>query len=139
MMTREEAAAALDGCEYGSEGPPELFAAMKTAGLVAVFGYSDDGMEFRGAVNDEFGAGTVLVDSKGALPDRDSIDDDDELESFFARRKVARPIVALLSDDGFTFRYKTAIPHLTFIVKEDGEPDYCEGIVFALADAQVPA
>lgn len=135
-MTKEEAAAALNGCEYGEEGSRELWARMKAAGLVAVFGYSDDGIEFRGAVYEESGAGTVLFDSKGALPDRDSIDSDDKLEAFFSRRKKARPIKSLFSNGGYTFRYDTDIPHATFIVKEDGSPDYCEGIVFALADVE---
>lgn len=136
-MTKDDAAAALNGCEYGAEGSPALWEQMKAAGLVAVFGYSDDGMEFRGAVTEEFGAGTVLVAGKGTLPDRDSIEDDAELEDFFARRRTAKPVKALFDDGGYTFRYDTPIPHATFIVREDGEPDYCEGIVFAPAD--VPA
>jgi hypothetical protein len=55
-MEKEEAAAALHGNQYAREGSRELFAAMKEAGLVAVFGASDDLTEFRGAIHDETGA-----------------------------------------------------------------------------------
>jgi hypothetical protein len=65
-VTPEEAAAELDANQYGNEGSKDLFARMKAAGLVAVFGASDDLMEFRGAIYDEAGCydgGTVYVNS----------------------------------------------------------------------------
>lgn len=133
-----EAAAALNDNQYGDEGSLNLFAKMKAAGLVAVFGASDDLMEFRGAIDDEVGAyngATALVDHEGLLPERDGIDDDDELERFFTRKKVAVPIRAKFSDEGFTFTYETKIPHETFIIRENDDT-YCRGIVFALADAK---
>ena len=137
MMTAKEAAAALDGNEYREEGSKALFAEMRIAGLVAVFGGSDDLMEFRGAIDDEVGApGTALVDGIGLLPARSDIDDDGELEAFFKRKPNAAKIKSLFGVDGFTFRYKTTIPHETFVIVEDGDT-YCEGIVFALADAHV--
>lgn len=46
-MTRDEAAEQLNGNEYRKEGSPTLFAAMKAAGLVAVYGASDDLMEMK--------------------------------------------------------------------------------------------
>jgi len=91
-MDTKEAAAQLDGSQYGQEGSRELFAAMKAAGLVAVFGASDDLVEFRGAIDDEVGAyggTTIPLTSDGLLvnemqrrelsllrqPNRDGIDD----------------------------------------------------------------
>jgi hypothetical protein len=131
-LTKEEAAAALDGGEYREEGSKELFARMAEAGLVAVFGASDDLMEFRGAIYDETGAygGTnVRVSPEGLL---EKCDD----RCHYYRRAAARAVTikALWAQGGYSWRYETGIPHATFVINEDGEP-YCEGIVFALADA----
>lgn len=46
---------AMNGREYRNEGSDALFAQMKRDGIVAVFGASDDLMEFRGAIYDEVG------------------------------------------------------------------------------------
>jgi hypothetical protein len=135
-MTREEAAAALNGNEYAREGSQALWASMKEAGLVAVFGGSDDLMEFRGAIYDEvdaYGGAMVTVDREGLLPSRRDLDDDSELERFFARKKVAKAITAHWDKGGYSWVYSTQIPHVTFNIVEDDEM-YCCGIVFALAD-----
>ena len=50
-----EFAASLDGIEYLDERP-EAWAQAEKNGYVVVFGYSDDGVEFRGAISDELGA-----------------------------------------------------------------------------------
>lgn len=145
-LTKEEAARHLDGSEYGKEGTPELFAAMNAAGLVAVFGASDDLMEFRGAIYDELGAwngGTGYVTALGITENRC---DNDRCPYHADELERAATIEALWEDDaaragagkdGPCWTYRTTIPHATFLVTEDGEP-YCRGIVFALADA-VPA
>lgn len=136
-MTKEEAAAALNGCEYGEEGSKELFAQMKDAELVAVFGASDDLMEFRGAIYDEigcYGGGTAAVTSSGLL---NAQCDNDDCPHERERRERASKIAAHWDDGhGFAWTYSTEIPHAKFIVKE-GDELYCEGIVFALSD--VPA
>lgn len=131
-MEAKDAAAQLHGCEYGKEGSKELFAAMKAAGLVAVFGASDDLIEFRGAIYDEVGAydgGEAFVTSSGLLTnDCDS----DRCPHFEHMKKSAQKIVAVWDEDGISWQYRTAIPHVTFDVMEDGEV-YCRGIVFALS------
>lgn len=69
-MSPKDAADALNGNEYRQEGSRELFAAMKAAGLVAVFGASDDLAELRGAINDEiggFGGLTIYLTPAGLL------------------------------------------------------------------------
>lgn len=137
-MNAKELAAQLNGLQYPVRIPKTLTDAAKAAGLVIVYGASDDLMEFEGAIYDEIGCydgGTAYVDAKGLLPDRDSIEDDDELKDYFARQPNAQPIEALWCQEGeYSWTYKTDIPHETFEVMEDGEPPYCRGIVFALSD-----
>lgn len=134
-MTRDEAAAALDGNEYRKEGSRELFVAMREAGLVAVYGASDDLMEFNGAIHDEvgcWGGGTAFLTSEGLLVNDC---DNDNCPHFDKLKARAATIDAKWGEGGFSWRYATDIPHSTFLIKEDGE-DYCEGIVFALADVK---
>lgn len=126
----------MNGVERGSED--DFQAQAKEAGLVAVFGYSDDNMEFIGAIQDEYGCyegGTALVDKEGLLPDRDSLDDDDELEEYFFRKRQAKTIKAIWSPSkpDCSWIYKTSIPHATFEVMDEGDL-YCVGIVFSIDD-----
>lgn len=136
-MTKEELAATLNGREYTEEITDAEADNAKTAGLVVVFGASDDLMEFRGAIYDEQGAyngGTALVDANGLLPEREQIDDDEKLEDFFKRRKTAHKIEALwCKEAGYSWTFKTKIPHASFEVVEGAEK-YCRGIIFALKD-----
>lgn len=138
-MTKEKLAAELNGIQYPAHRSitKEQIAAAKAAGLVIVFGASDDLMELEGAIRDEFGCydgGTALIDAEGLLPDRESIEDDDELQAYFKRKSTAKNIEALwCKDDGYSWTYSTDIPHAPFDVM-DGEDSYCRGIVFALAD-----
>lgn len=137
-ITVQEAAAKLDGGQYRKEGSPELFAAMKAAGLVAVFGASDDLVEFRGAVYDEANAyegGTAYFTPAGLL--KNDCDDED-CPHFERAKKAATPVEALWAEGGFFWRYETMIPHAKFVIKEDDEL-YCEGIVFALKDVPQPS
>lgn len=133
-MTIEEAIAALNGCEYGEEGSKELFSQMKISGLVAVFGASDDLIEFRGAIDDEVGAwdgGTVYLTSRGLLANEC---DSESCPHFRREVEAAEKIVALWDPrDGLSWAYETAIPHQSFDVVWNGER-YCEGIVFRLSD-----
>ena len=133
-MTAKEAAATLDGSEYREEGCNLLWQEMKTAGLVAVFGASDDLMEFRGAINDEadcYGGGLVKITRAGFPSSK--CGEGDDCPYFKAEVKDCPTIEAVWDEGGFSWLYRTEIPHETFIVKEDGEP-YCRGIVFSLAD-----
>ncbi|MDH1101135.1 hypothetical protein N5C37_08430 [Pseudomonas mosselii] len=136
-MTKEELAAQLNGLEYPASIPGALIVAAQSAGLVILCGASDDLMEFYGARREEIGCndgGTAFVDADGVLPDRDCLDGDEEIAEYVQRQKSAKPIEALwCKEDGYSWTYKTDIPHATFEVAEDEEP-YCRGIVFALAD-----
>lgn len=131
-FTAAQAAAVLDGSEYGDECSVEFEAMLKANGLVAVFGASDDLMEFRGAIHDEVGCysgGVAYLNADGILENDCNKDDC----PYFVRAKLsARTIEARWDVDGFSWKYETAIPHVKFVINEDGET-YCEGIVFELA------
>lgn len=136
-MTKEEAVAELDGCEYRKEGSPALFRRMKEAGLVAVFGASDDLMEFRGAIDDEAGLGPTYVGPEGIMH---SECEEGQGCPYFRRTLEHAPSITPHFDpgNGLTFRYATEhIPGVvTFRVFEtdDGvRSPYCEGIVFRLS------
>ncbi len=141
MITREEAAAKLDGNQYREEGSKELWKAMKEAGLVAVFGESDDLMEMEGAIHDQFGVygGNFAYLTSRGLFESDCDNDDCP----YARRMKTKTqkIEALWAPEGIegnpSWAYATDIPHSTFKIMEDGEL-YCIGIVFALSDVVSP-
>lgn len=132
-MTKEEAAARLDGNKYRNEGSRALFAEMKAVGLVAVYGASDDLMEFRGAVHDEVGCydgGETTFTAAGLLANKCS---NDKCPYHAKEKKNAATVKAIWDDGGYSWRYETRIPHAQFTIVEDGE-SYCRGIVFALSD-----
>ena len=136
-MTPAEAAAKLDGNQYRKEGSTDLFAAMKAAGLVAVYGASDDLMEFEGAIRDEVGAwdgGTAYLNRSGLIANECENDDCPHFKK--ALKNAPATIEAIWDSNGFSWQYRTDLPHAKFVIKEDDE-NYCEGIVFALAD--IPA
>ncbi|MBB5610377.1 MULTISPECIES: KTSC domain-containing protein [unclassified Janthinobacterium] len=135
-LSKELLAGLLTGREYGKEMLKEEEMQAKAAGLIVIFGASDDLMEFRGLVDDERGAPTIaLIDDKGLLPFREDIEHDDEaLKEYFARAQQVRAVDALWAkEDGYSWTYRTDVPHATFEIVEDGEP-YCRGIVIDVAD-----
>lgn len=97
-----------------------------------MFGASDDLIEFRGAIHDELGAPTTAyLTSEGLLQNEC---DSSECPHFEKMKAKAATIEALwCKEEGYSFTYKTDIPHETFEIVEDGEP-YCRGIVFSLSD-----
>lgn len=137
-MSAKQLAALLNGREYRCEITSEEEKQAKAAGMVVVFGASDDLIEFRGAIRDEkdcYDGGVIVFDAEGALPSWDEASEDEETaERYFERKAKARTIEALWAQDGgYSWTYKTDIPHETFEIVEDGEP-YCRGIVFSLSD-----
>ena len=134
-MTPQEAAAALNGNEYTKEGSKELFAAMKAAGLVAVFAASDDLVELDGAIHDELDAyrGTTFhVDANGLV--KNDCEADDKCPNWKPRGKKIEAIWRPEGEGEGSWGYRTEIPHATFDIMDEAEL-YCRGIVFALADA----
>lgn len=142
-LTAALLAGMLNGREYGHTViAREEQAHAKAAGLVVVYGASDDLMEFAGAIDDEvgcFGGGSARIDRAGLIPSFDSIDRDDKdaLRDYFKRENGGATVDAVWAGEaGYSWIIKTTIPHETFEIVADGGP-FCRGIVFALAD--VPA
>ena len=131
----------LDGIEYPVRIPKNVAEDAKKHGIVIVYGLSDDLMEFEGAIRDEVGCyndGEVYVDAKGLIPDYSTVDKDDKdaVRDCLAREGKGHRIDALWCDEpGYSWTYKTDIPHETFEGMESGDP-YCRGIVFYLPEAE---
>lgn len=137
-ITKEELAARLTGREYGSEIATEESALAKDSGLVVVFGYSDDCMELRGAVDDEVSCykRNIIITKKGVMLPFDECDHECEeaARAWFMMELLPRAVVsALWSRDGYSWTYDCDIPHATFEIVE-GDEKFCRGIVFAVAD-----
>lgn len=115
----------LNGREYGSEITKDEAEEAKRDGVVIVFGYSDDNMEFEGALHDEVGCydgGVFRVCKYGVY--EDEVPANTELKT----------ITAVWCATGKpAWSYETDIPHEKFNIFEDGEP-FCEGIVFSIDD-----
>ncbi len=138
-MEVNELAAILTGREYRLEISDSEEVLAKAAGLVVVFGASDDLMEFRGAISDELGAWngtTARLSMAGLLKSWEEVDKEDEeaMEAYFkAKLSGFSEIEAQWDSEGYSWTFRTDIPHATFEIVEDGEP-YCRGIVFKLSD-----
>jgi hypothetical protein len=141
MSLRDEIAASLNGIQNPRNRilPADIAAMAKREGVLVVYGASDDLMEFEGAFHDEFDCyegGTAWIHAGGILTKEEiDLDDDDDSELLlYAQRKAAaRTIRAIWDSEGYSWTYKTDIPHVTFDMMEDGEK-YCRGIVFNVAD-----
>ncbi len=134
-MTSKELAAQLDGNEYGKELTKEQEQLAADNGLVVVFGYSDDCVELRGAIDDELGAwdGTVFhVTQDGVLHTPDC--GEEKCKYFEAAKRAAKSITARWDyGNGPAWTIETDIPHETFNIY-DGEEVFSVGIVFCLED-----
>lgn len=134
-MSPRELAGRLSGRQIGSEMTKEDRQEAKESGIVVVYGYSDDGMAIRGAV-DHFvdcygGGGVVHLTRKGVLVNHcDCLD----CPYHAFDKKRASKVESFWDDKGNPcWSYKTDIPHVTFDIFEDDEL-FCRGIVFYLSD-----
>lgn len=143
-MTPAEFAARLNGRTYRNEVSTAEAKEAKAAGLVVVYGYSDDNVELAGAIDDEIGANdgtTVFLGKDGAIHKPWDVLIEGELDeaifdAWFKRKAAGvRSIEARWchAPDGPAWDFVTDIPHATFLISDDGEP-FCRGIVFAVAD-----
>lgn len=135
MSIRDEIAAQLNGSEYPLRISKDISEAAKLAGVVIVYGASDDLMEFDGAIHDEidcYEGGTAYLTKDGLLQN----DCESEECPHFEKLKTGSSFIDADWDTyGYTWTYRTKIPHVTFEIVEDGEK-YCRGIVFNLADVR---
>lgn len=137
-MTAGSLAQKLDGIEYPVRISKDIRDSAKVAGLLIVYGSSDDLIEFDGAWMDEAGCyegGQVTIDREGIIPDFGDVEHEVEaVTKWINRSKQSVAIEALwCEEEGFSWTYKTEIPHKDFLVMEEGET-YCRGMVIALAD-----
>lgn len=128
-MTAKELANRLDGRQYLEEITYNEERLAKESGLVVVFGYSDDNVEFRGAIDDEVGAwegGTFWVYKNGRIWNTDYMS---------GVSGECKKIEALwCNGEGPAWTYRTDIPHETFNIYDEDEL-FCIGIVFDTKDA----
>ena len=138
-MTAKELATRLSGRKIMSELSEAEAAEAASAGLVVVYGYSDDTIMFEGAITDDrgcFGGGTVFLTKTGLMQDCCPVDHID-CPYYKAARKEARSITAVWGDAP-CWSYETDIPHEEFDILDDEDGDsgavWCRGIVFRLED-----
>ena len=132
-MNKKEIAAILDGMGYGVYLPAAAVLAAKRNGIVIVFGGSDDLMEFRGAIEDEvvcFEGGIAYIDKSGLVQNKCNNKDCPYFQEIIL---YARRIRAIWDSEGYSWVYKTAIPHETFDIFQKRQK-YCRGIVFSMGD-----
>lgn len=132
-MLKEQLAKRLDGHEIRNFDAV-VATEKKTAaegGLVIVSGASDDIMEFRGALDEEFGFSALI--SGGDFLTNECVDGD-RCPYFSAIRAKAFEVEALwCAEADLAWTYRLDVEHSTFTILQDGEP-WCRGVVFALAD-----
>ena len=135
-MTAKELAEMLDRREVGEEIEWGEERDIKDSGLVVVYGYSDDNVEFSGAIDEEVGAyeGTrIYLTADGLLMEPDCAEIEDCDCPYFNKAKSAAKIIEAIWHDegGPCWTFATRIPHETFTIMKDGAP-WCIGIVFSL-------
>lgn len=125
-MTAKQLAERLDGREYLNEITAQEEREAEANGLVAVYGYSDDCVEFVGYIDDEVGA----FEGKTLYVTRDGIVDYDENEG---NAITALCDASTAEGERAAWVIDSDIPHETFNIYEDGEL-FCVGIVFRMED-----
>jgi hypothetical protein len=124
MKLHEVKAKLHNKVEFGFDIEENFRQKLKDSGIVIVYGYSDDLMEFDGAYREEagvFDGGTVVMSE---------MDDKFNDTEIVARWCEVR---------GYDFVFETTIPHETFDVLGEAStygPDekYCRGIIFYIKD-----
>ena len=130
----------IHNCEYGHEMDKLDKDALKEAGIVIVYGYSDDNTEFEGAIYEEigsYGGAYIRLTKDGLLENKCS---DDDCPYYTEEAKKAKYYIKPKWCDGnadiktmIAWTYESNIPHITFDVLEDDEI-FCRGMIFRLSD-----
>ena len=141
-MTLKEWAEKLNGREYREELKREEEAELKAEGYVAVFGASDDLLEFSGAIDDEAGAWNGASVKLCQKQDGEfavfSEDENDETKEFNRKQiscmrniKVIRYPKNKKGECWASWLIEPDdIPHLHFDIMEDGDL-FCRGTIFS--------
>lgn len=123
-MTGVEFARLLNGREKNREITDREEQEAADLGLVVVFGYSDDGVEFKGCISEEVGA---YEGRKFFITPKLKIKN---------KPKEGRKLIeAIWSPDMLecSWLIDSEIPHANFDIMEEGEL-FCRGIVFHVGD-----
>ena len=140
-MDKETLAALLNKRQYNEEITNQEANDAKNAGLLVVFGASDDLIEFRGLFSDEMGCygdkTEIMFDKEGPIPPWDEMDgcSEEEAENYFRRKSSRKKITTFWCRKGSsaTWSYETDVPHATFDICEDGDI-FCRGMVMDVKD-----
>lgn len=136
-MTAKELAHRLNGKEYGEVISREEQDAAKSAGLVVAYGYSDDLLEFAGAIFDEVGAyggGTALLKNGQLIVEPNCGVEADSCKLYQEYIRTSHKVTAVWHEEGSPcWTIETGLPHETFNIYEEGQV-FSLGIVFWLAD-----
>ncbi len=134
-MTKEELASRLNGREYRSEITRDEAKEAAINGLIVIYGYSDDNVEFDGALRDEvgcFGSVKIQVARVGGKLSLVEPHDDD---AAYIKRGWSPPTVAFSVNaewcpEGFEggWRITPSVPFASFDIMEDGGL-FCRGAV----------
>lgn len=102
----------------------------KEAGLVVVYGYSDDLVIFEGAFNgsvDRFCGGQVFVNKEKFFQGRSRVKGCRTINALYYQEKTETGMK-------IPWRIKTVIPHSKFTIMNSDNILECVGIVFSLED-----
>jgi len=133
IMKKEELAKILNGRKRGDEITKEEIKIAKDNGLVVVYGYSDDNLEFNGAIDDEVDAydGTkVYITKKLEIKSKPK-------EGRKLVEAIWYPIldISLMEELECSWLIKSDIPNSFFdIMDSDEEELFCRGIIFDIKD-----
>lgn len=144
-MTKEQFAQLLNGRTYGNEITTEEEDLAKENGLLICFGASDDLLEMRGIIYEEYGTyegGTTLLVQKKTGISAIDLDKYNELMEILKDNDFEIDIKRIPiksewcpSDLKCSWRISTTIPHATFDIMED-DGLYCRGIVIHISDIE---
>jgi len=125
----------LNGREYGKEITKDEEKQAAEAGLLVLYGYSDDNVEIAGAYNDEasaYGGAVIHLTRTGVLQEPDC--EWDDCPYYSAACNAAKSVKAVWHDEGGPcWTFETDVPHETFNIYEDGGL-FCVGLVLSVED-----
>lgn len=108
----------------------------KEAGLVVIYGYSDDTAIIAGAIDDTAGVydgGAIHLSDEGYFEENAC-----DCKWHKAAKDKCHKVEAVWHYEGNPcWTYKTDIPHATFDIMEDDEV-FCRGIVFEMKSIEAP-
>lgn len=134
LMTPQELANGLNNAQRGEEVSPAEEKLAKENRLVVVFVASDCIVKFLGAIDDEklFSKSVILFIHPTGKILHEAHCCNCDYRNFAELQSTAKAVEVLwAAEPGYSWTYKTGIPHATFEVFDGAEP-YCRGIVFSL-------